>query len=142
MIMSDKVVDQLTTGKMSKPDWVTDMGHHNAMPEPCREIDIHRFLHMVGIYNPKAIDRRQIIVGPNSAMESTTIFWFHNCGMAFVHPSKWDCKPEGGIEYDLSQCKFFEIGCDHKYGELTQKECRERGMSHYGHCWHVMECTT
>ncbi len=31
--------------------------------------------------------------------------------------------------------------CDHTYGrELGQSECREKGIGHYGSCWHVYEC--
>ena len=31
--------------------------------------------------------------------------------------------------------------CAHEYGrELSQAECRQRGIGHYGNCWHVYEC--
>lgn len=32
--------------------------------------------------------------------------------------------------------------CDHDYGrELSQAECRTRGIGHYGNCYHVYECS-
>jgi hypothetical protein len=32
--------------------------------------------------------------------------------------------------------------CQHDYGrELSQTECREKGIAHYGNCYHVYECS-
>jgi len=36
--------------------------------------------------------------------------------------------------------RYFRIGCEHKWKELGQKECREKGIAHWGICWHVEEC--
>ena len=30
--------------------------------------------------------------------------------------------------------------CVHDYQEISQEECRDRGVSHYGACWHVDAC--
>ena len=30
--------------------------------------------------------------------------------------------------------------CIHTTKELTQAECRKRGITHHGMCWHVTEC--
>lgn len=32
-------------------------------------------------------------------------------------------------------------GCVHEFSELSQKECAERGIQHFGRCWHVYECS-
>jgi DnaJ-class molecular chaperone len=31
--------------------------------------------------------------------------------------------------------------CVHTFRELSQTECRERHITHWGTCWHVYECT-
>jgi hypothetical protein len=136
-------VEELTHSSMTRPDWVTDMGDYNTMPQPHRPCSIHRFLHMIGIYSPKSVERRQVVRSAmnQTTMENVSILWFHNCGFAVVHPTKWTTG-EKGIEYDLTQVRFMEIGCDHKYRELSQAECGERGISHHGNCWHVEECET
>ena len=36
--------------------------------------------------------------------------------------------------------RYFKIGCRHNWKELTQKEARAKGISHYGSCYHVREC--
>ena len=30
--------------------------------------------------------------------------------------------------------------CIHEMREISQRECRERGIRHFGMCWHVLEC--
>jgi len=135
----------VTESDYQQPSWITDMGDYNKWPEPHREIDAHRFIHLTAIYSPLFMDIRQIIVGKGLAMLHVTIFYYHHCAVAIVHPTKWTTKKDGpGIEYDLSQCKFYEIGCQHKYRELPQDECRERGISYPIDAtrWHVNECET
>ena len=36
--------------------------------------------------------------------------------------------------------RYFQIGCAHEWRELSQAECKELGVSHYGSCWHVEMC--
>jgi len=36
--------------------------------------------------------------------------------------------------------RYFRIGCEHKWIELSQAESKKRGISHYGNCWHVNYC--
>ena len=36
--------------------------------------------------------------------------------------------------------RYFRIGCEHNWKELSQKEARAEGVSHYGNCWHVNKC--
>jgi len=47
-----------------------------------------------------------------------------------------------------SQCNGFglvngeskDATCMHEWKEISHAECKERGISHYGMCWHVYEC--
>jgi hypothetical protein len=34
-----------------------------------------------------------------------------------------------------------DLRCVHDYRELGLPECRDKGLSHHGMCWHVLECT-
>lgn len=37
---------------------------------------------------------------------------------------------------------WYTFGCDHKYRELSQDECRKLKISHFGRCYHVQKCET
>lgn len=76
-----------------------------------------------------------------------------------VHCPK--CQGYGGWNLTLNAYgsgKHFQAGCDQCVGwgwvhpdnakcvhdyrkELSQDECKKRGISHFGMCWHVVECT-
>jgi hypothetical protein len=45
------------------------------------------------------------------------------------------CNGWGWVEKDSDDAK-----CLHKMKELSQDECRKRGIQHWGMCWHVYEC--
>lgn len=48
-----------------------------------------------------------------------------------------------GISSDYWQGKvryFRFAACEHEYKELSQQECRKRGLYHAGRCYHVSEC--
>ena len=44
-------------------------------------------------------------------------------------------------DYWEGKVRAFQFGCDHKYRELTSQECVDKGVSHFGGCWHVHECS-
>lgn len=55
-----------------------------------------------------------------------------------------------GVHFDhgCNQCDgwgYVEKGgrdetCVHEFEELSYAECKERGIIHFGHCWHVWRC--
>lgn len=125
------------------PDGVTELGHFNEMPKPWREATVNEYAHMRGCYSPQYFESRNALeVIDGVTIGSITIEWFHNCGFAVRMPNKWHCDSNepGGIAYD-EPIRYFKIGCDHENVELSQAECRERGIQHMGRCWHVVECT-
>jgi hypothetical protein len=47
-----------------------------------------------------------------------------------------------GIATDnSSKVRWFRYGCSHKYVEKGSKWCSERGITHWGMCYHVYECS-
>lgn len=44
-------------------------------------------------------------------------------------------------DYWAETIRYFRFGCEHKMRELSQAESRQRGIPHYGRCYHNMECT-
>jgi len=44
-------------------------------------------------------------------------------------------------DYWKEKVRYFRFGCVHKYRGIAPSECRERGISHVGRCYHVSECT-
>lgn len=46
------------------------------------------------------------------------------------------CKGHGYVSKDSPDDK-----CIHEYKEISAKEARERGIMHYGMCWHVYVCS-
>lgn len=36
--------------------------------------------------------------------------------------------------------RIFKFGCKHQFVELTQQECKEQNILHFGRCWYVYKC--
>jgi len=34
-----------------------------------------------------------------------------------------------------------DLTCMHEYAEISQAQCKKRGIQHWGSCWHVYACT-
>lgn len=43
-------------------------------------------------------------------------------------------------EYYEGKVRVFKFGCEHRYKELSQAECRDKKINHYGNFFHVTEC--
>lgn len=132
MINRWKLVD-VQESEFAKPEWVESLGSYNVMPTPYTEItqdDWVAYIRTWGLVG-EFYDSRQVLDLPDThGFARVQISWYHDRGMAIVHPNK---------EADL---KFYRIGCYHKHRELSQAECRERGIYHAGNCYHVSECAT
>ncbi len=99
---------------IQKPQWITDMGNHNKLPTPYREISWHEFFSR-WTYNIEFIDFRQINI---DGVRNVHILWFFNEALAIAKPTKWKCGADefkrDGIIYD-DKPRFFHIGCDHDF---------------------------
>ncbi|RDJ34933.1 MAG: hypothetical protein DWQ19_08855 [Crenarchaeota archaeon] len=121
---------------LSEIDWITDPGDFNHLPKPYRKATWHEYWHVAGRSRPDYTEFRQVQIG--KMFRSLTIEWYFNCAFAILQPQKWTLK-EGKIHWQESP-KYYLIGCDHEYRELSHQECHEAGISHYGNCWHVNRC--
>lgn len=115
-----------------------DGTRYNDPPKGLRRIDEKAFAQSKYFsYSPELIEFRQIYVKSNDdlspdrkgIMISMTLYWFHDDTGIAIHADYW----KGKVEY-------FAFGCKHEYKELSQEECRERNIQHYGRCYHVSEC--
>ena len=113
----------------------------NDLPKWFRKISEHEFAHSKFFtYNPVSIEYRQVRVKSIDDLTVTnkepyrtlniTMFWFFDgTGVALCS------------NYWLKKVEYFAFGCKHKYRELSQKECKEKNIPHYGNCYHVSECS-
>ena len=89
-------------------------------------------------YCPKYTEYRQVHVNSKDdlskrgrgAMITLRMYWFDDGTGVAIHSDYWTGKME-----------YFAFGCNHDYHELSQQECRDRKISHFGHCYHVSECS-
>lgn len=123
---------------ISKWFWLKSYGNYNTMPQPYKEITEDEYIHKTMSYSPKYSEYRQVRGLLPDRMMSCHIHWYSGFGIAIVHPNRWGMK-DGKIHWE-ERTLYYLIGCDHKMVELSQKQCRERGITHFGMCWHVYEC--
>jgi len=75
---------------------------------------------------------RQFIIKSLNGRDTYHNFNLHymdeNSGFAITH------------EFYEGKVRVFKFGCDHKYKELCYKECIDKGITHFGGCYHVNEC--
>jgi|WetSurSiteA1Bulk_404760.scaffolds.fasta_scaffold116627_1 hypothetical protein len=116
-------------------EWLKSFGGFNTMPEPYEEITEDEYFKKMNNYSPDFVEYRQVLFKNdklnewlNKYYQGIHIYWFHDEALAFVH------------DYWGKKTYFFRIGCNHEYRELGSQECRERGITHWGNCWHVYEC--
>lgn len=122
-----------------KYSWLKDFGTYNIMPTPCIEIDENDYIILTQLYVPNYIEFRQVLNIPDaSTILSTQIYWYYNFAIAIVYPDNWGLERDK-VKYDTG-LRYFRIGCEHDFRELTRKECLNREIDHYGMCYHVYEC--
>ena len=89
------------------------------------------------IYAPVLMDYRQVIIPKDHSMIA-------DCGKMIPLHMVW-FKDGTGLamtnDYWNGKIEYFAFGCQHDYRELSARQCMERGISHHGMCWHVMECS-
>tara|TARA_Y100000034_G_scaffold117909_1_gene157935 strand:+ start:3578 stop:4012 length:435 start_codon:yes stop_codon:yes gene_type:complete len=128
IIYTDKIPDNCATKGL----------HPNLFPDGWREIDVEEFAQSEFFtYSPTHVEYRQMYDSNtdgvpsfrSSPMVAARLFHFHDGTGIAMSNEWWDKK-----------VRYFKFGCDHKYNELSQKESRDRSISHFGMCYHVYEC--
>lgn len=82
--------------------------------------ELRQMLPDQGLYYPEGLPR------PVSA----TLYHFQGGGGVAMVP-----------DHSKGTVSYFAFGCKHSYQTLTQEVARERGIPHFGNCYHVNECT-
>lgn len=125
------MIYELTVSEQSQ-----EPGTYNKAPKGWKEISEKDFARsMFFTYSPKSMEHRQVFYDwdGNALGEkywlSITMFHMHD-GTGFAMSSEWT---DGKVRY-------FRFGCEHQYRGLSQQECRDRGIAHFGSCYHVSEC--
>lgn len=126
------VMDQ---SEMPTPKWITNMGGFNHLPEPFALCEAKDFWFMFQIWSPEAIEFRQVYLdhttpeGIKQQMHNTQIYWFYNTAFALLRFNNEDAP------------RFFRLGCNHTYEELSQDQSRREGITHHGRSYHVYRCS-
>ena len=145
--------DKLPVGVWHEPedylgiDWKT----YNEMPEPYREIDPKEFLKILvcGGWGVVAANFRQMQLPEETGGMASVHFFLlpYNCvAVANIFEYTWSKSksnqgltiPSHGEAYN--RLRFFKVGCDHKFREMTFKEAAERDCEHWGRHCHVYIC--
>lgn len=110
-----------------------DPSGFNSEPIGLKEISEKEFAQSdFFTYSPVALEYRQVMP-KNGKVYSLRIFWMNTTpgqanGFA-MHSDYW-----GG------KIRYYKVGCDHKYRELSASEAKDKGHHHSGNCYHVTEC--
>jgi len=116
-----------------RPDNCATRGlHPNLLPNGWREVSHEEFSQSAFFtYSPTHIEYRQMYNDDtfSSKMISARLFHFSD-GTGFAMSNDyWDKK-----------VSYFRFGCEHNYRELSPEQSGERGVKHFGSCFHVYEC--
>ena len=115
--------------------WLKDFGDYNTMPKPFSEITVDEYIHKKNsVVN--YCERRYITHGNIGHIH---VEWFSDFGLAVRYPEKW--KFENNQIIYKEPIKYYKIGCNHSFVELSYDECKENDIRHFGRCWHVYKCT-
>ncbi len=145
--------DKLPLGVWHEPkdylgiDWKT----YNKMPEPYREIDYEEFLKILVCsgWGVVATNFKQLQLPEETGGAASVNFFLlpYNCvAVADIYEYTWSkSKRDQGLKIDSHgkayHClRFFKVGCDHKFREMSVKETVERGGIHDGAFCHAYIC--
>lgn len=134
----DKIIT-IEDREFEKPGWITDMGNFNKMPKPFVEVEEDDYIYVASNSCLEFMEYRQVMDLEDNKLSMMRIEYFHNCAFAITRPSDWHLL-NGKIKYK-DRPRYFKIGCEHKYVELDQDECRKLNILHGGNCYHVYKCS-
>jgi len=107
------------------------LGGYNDPPPGLRFVSQDEVLNRLQTYSPDYIIDRQVLgFGPGrQGFLGLTLFYY-----------SYD---RTGVGFGMDQVGgrvWVAFGCKHVLRELSQTECRKRGIEHCGRFWHVYEC--
>lgn len=144
-------------------DW--DVGA-NKFPTPSKEITRDEFdlLRDHGTYGLCGINYDNTVWLPDGTQVHDIHYYFYpHCALAITSnymrygeykesqsaKSKGDFIPayvikDGVLTEEHSYVyarRYFRIGCEHNWKELSMAESKTEGVLHFGNCWHVNKCS-
>jgi hypothetical protein len=139
----DKLIN-IKENEFVKPVWIKDLGNYNYMPEPYYEITESEYINYQGLYSPmyretRQVQNKDVFTSERGSYRNVTIFWYFDRGIAIVWPNEWTLVADSVVY--TRDIRYFKIGCNHMNVELSQKECWDNKINHYGTCYHVNRCT-
>jgi hypothetical protein len=111
--------------------WEEKWGGYNDFPPNWHEITEAEFAQShFFIYSPDYVEFRQMFRKHDTVVGATLYFMYDGVGYGIVH------------DYWGRKIHYYKFAlCEHKFTELTQKECAQKGIQHFGNCYHVYRCT-
>ncbi len=105
-------------------------GGYNSLPPNMTEINQTEYIDALVRTVVDKVDFRQAYDPTNKKYYQVQLIVF-NTGSGVM----------ASIEPD-NVYKFYKFApCHHEFMEISYDECKSSGISHHGHCWHVMRCT-
>lgn len=132
---NDKTGEWIRMNEYQLRQYINDIGNYNSMPTPWKEINVNKYIHKRSSNIPIKFESRYVL---HDNVGRVNIDFFNDFALAVRLPEKWKLVNDE-IVY-TEDFKYYLIGCDHSYKELSYIECKEKGIPHYGRCWHVNEC--
>ena len=144
--------------KLPVPEWHEpedylgiDWTSYNKMPEPYREIDHKEFLEILvcGGWGVSGTNFRQVKLPEETGGIAAVNFFLlpYTCvAVAHIYEYTWSkSRRDQGLKIDshgkaYHRLRFFKVGCDHKFREMSSKETAERGGVHMGTFDHHYIC--
>jgi hypothetical protein len=116
-------------------------GGYNDFPPNWTEITEKEFLKHFFCWTIQKIESRQMREkGSNNFISARLFFMSKDPHVAIVDESFSYKNEKGMIAFDHN-ARFFKFqDCEHEFKELNYDECKKRGITHHGKCWHVTEC--
>jgi len=120
-----------------------EFGDFNDFPPFFREITEDEFARSIFFsYTPEALESRQMCrpsgVFPDGRSVHATLYFYHDqTGVAIERVQGPFIKL--GVHSPWT-VRYYAFGCNHKYTEMSAKDARAAGHTHFGRCWHVWKC--
>jgi hypothetical protein len=116
---------------------IADYGEWGQQPPNLREIQPKELAHTpYSTQRPRLLEYRQFAFPGETMWEGVQLIYFYD-GTGVIIRALNDCDPmfkNGGV-------KFYTFAkCVHDLVELSATEANQRGVTHWGRCYHVYAC--
>lgn len=140
MLNMKQIVDEMAK-KLQSND-----GNGEYLPPVIKEIDVVELASTQFLtYNPDHEGYTTLAVHSREKHCESGYFWLYGDGTGVFMSRTWSEPEPGKPAWGPGRHMVVRIWkfahCDHKYGEIGSDRCRELGVTHFGNCYHVLECS-